>query len=41
MTAHRQIHLDFHTRAGVTVGNRFHATEFFDTLDIHEAIVAR
>jgi hypothetical protein len=33
MTAHRQIHLDFHTPAGVTVGDRFHATEFFDTLE--------
>jgi predicted aldo/keto reductase-like oxidoreductase len=33
MTAHRQIHLDFHTSAGVTVGDKFHAAEFFDTLE--------
>ena len=33
MTAHRQIHLDFHTPAGVTVGDKFTATEFFDTLE--------
>lgn len=32
MTVHRQIHLDFHTPAGVTVGDKFNATEFFDTL---------
>ncbi len=33
MTAHRQIHLDFHTPAGVTVGDNFNAAEFFDTLE--------
>jgi hypothetical protein len=33
MTAHRQIHLDFHTSAGVTVGDQFNTTEFFDTLE--------
>ena len=33
MTAHRQIHLDFHTPAGVTVGDKFNAAEFFDTLE--------
>ncbi|MFN6043906.1 MAG: hypothetical protein ACK49I_00385 [Verrucomicrobiota bacterium] len=33
MTTHRQIHLDFHTPAGVTVGDKFNATEFFDTLE--------
>ncbi len=29
----RQIHLDFHTPAGVTVGDQFDATTFFDTLE--------
>ncbi|MCX6970337.1 MAG: hypothetical protein NTV93_09315 [Verrucomicrobia bacterium] len=33
MTAHRQIHIDFHTPAGVTVGDKFNAVEFFDTLE--------
>lgn len=33
MTAHRQIHLDFHTPARVTVGDKFNPTEFFDTLE--------
>jgi hypothetical protein len=30
---HRQIHLDFHTPAGVAVGDQFDATTFFDTLE--------
>jgi len=29
----RQIHLDFHTPAGVTVGDRFEVASFFDTLE--------
>ncbi|MEI6337550.1 MAG: hypothetical protein WCQ57_03080 [Verrucomicrobiota bacterium] len=33
MHPHRQIHLDFHTPAGVTVGDKFNATEFIDTLE--------
>ena len=33
MSLHRQIHLDFHTPGNVTVGDQFHATEFFDTLE--------
>jgi len=33
MKLHRQIHLDFHTPPGVTVGGKFDATDLFDTLE--------